>query len=371
MQDAGGHADAHAAAARRGYQRHEPEKTVLYQIVADNLETFLEEVRNRYDKPLPAYVEKELREFIRCGLLQYGFVAAKCRACGRTVLVALSCKRRGPCCTSCGARRMCNEAAHVVDHVIPRIPVRQFVLSVPFELLLLLASRANAFGAVTSIFMQEVFRWQRERAREAGLHNPRSGAVAMQHRGGSSLNIHPHIHAVVPDGIFSRPDPDGRAEFHPLRAPESDDLEEILFNVHQRLRRWLGRHGLLKSETGDDFSNETLELSALDACAQGSLGLSNLITVRNKPNSPHERDADEHRFERRGSQARVAERDGYSLYAGEVIPGSDREACERLPRYCLRPRLSLERLSLGRDGSVIYQVKATRRGKATQRVGTL
>ena len=119
VQDAGGHADAHAAAARRGYQRHEPEKTVLYQIVADNLETFLEEVRNRYDKPLPAYVEKELREFIRCGLLQYGFVAAKCRACGHTVLVALSCKRRGPCCTSCGARRMCNEAAHVVDHVIP------------------------------------------------------------------------------------------------------------------------------------------------------------------------------------------------------------------------------------------------------------
>jgi hypothetical protein len=173
---------------------------------------------------------------------------------------------------------------------------------------------------------------------------------------------------VVPDGVFLRPDPDGRAEFHQLRAPESDDLQEIVFNVHQRFRRWLGRHGLLKRETDGDFSNEAPELSALDACAQGSLGLGNLVTVRYKPKNAPEPDAGEDRFERRGSQARVAERDGYSLYAGEAIPGGDRDACERLLRYCLRPPLSLERLSLGPDGSVIYQVKATRRGKATQRV---
>jgi hypothetical protein len=206
VQDAGGHADTrrHAAASRGAYQRHEPEETVLYQIVAENLETFLAEARDRYAEPLPAYVEKELRDFLRCGLLQYGFLAAKCRDCDRTILVAFSCKRRGPCCTSCGARRMCNEAAHLVDHVIPRVAVRQFVLSAPFELRLLLASRADAFGAKTSIFMQEVFRWQRERAREAGLRCARSGAVAMQHRGGSSLNSHPHVHAVVPDGALPK-----------------------------------------------------------------------------------------------------------------------------------------------------------------------
>jgi hypothetical protein len=48
--------------------RHEPEKTVLYQIVAEHLETFLEEARNTYDHPLPRYVEKELREYLKCGL---------------------------------------------------------------------------------------------------------------------------------------------------------------------------------------------------------------------------------------------------------------------------------------------------------------
>ena len=50
------------------YQRHEPEKTVLYKIVSEHLETFLEEVREHYDKPLPKYVAKELRDYLACGL---------------------------------------------------------------------------------------------------------------------------------------------------------------------------------------------------------------------------------------------------------------------------------------------------------------
>jgi hypothetical protein len=263
---------------------------------------------------------------------------------------------------------MCNGAAHLVDHVLPDVPVRQFVLSVPFELRLLLACRADAFGAVTRIFVQEVFRWQRERAREAGLTNVHFGALAMQHRFGSSLNGNAHLHAVIPDCVFSRPDPERRAEFHNLRAPTADDLEEIAYNVHQRFRRWLGRHGLLKSQTDDDFSNESRELSALEACAQGSLGLGDLATVRVKPGERTEQEADKDGIERRGAGRCVGECHGYSLYAGNAIPAGSPEARERLLRYCLRPPLSLERLSINRDGNVVYQVKATRRGKATQRI---
>jgi hypothetical protein len=106
------------------YQRHEPEKTVLYKIVSEYLETFLEEVRDHYDKPLPKYVAKELREFLKCGLLQYGFAKAVCKVCGRTILVAFSCKKRGACC-SCSARRMCNGAAHLVNR--PNVIATQLV----------------------------------------------------------------------------------------------------------------------------------------------------------------------------------------------------------------------------------------------------
>src|SRR5664280_1878100 len=347
------------------YQRHEPEKTVLYKIVSEHLETFLEEVRDHYDKPLPKYVEKELRDYLECGLLQHGFAKAVCKQCSRTILVAFSCKRRGAC-PSCSARRMCNGAAHLVDHVIPDVPIRQWVLSVPFELRLLLACRPDAFGTITSLFISEVFRWQRERAREHGLKKVRYGALVMQHRFGSSLNLNTHLHAVFPDGVFSRL-ASGIVEFRELRQPAPDDLEDIAFNVHQRFLRWLKRHGLLKNDAEDGFSNESPELSALEACAQGSLGLGNLVKKRSKPRTSNQ-DADEGGFEQRAVNGRVGVSHGYSLYAGNAIDADDKDARERLLRYCLRAPLSLERLSIGPDGNVIYQVKATRHGIETQRI---
>ena len=179
-------------AGPRCRKRHEPEKTVLYEIIAEHLETFLAEAREKHEGGLPRYVEKELRAFLDCGLPSRGFALAVCDRCRRTMVVAFSCKKRGPCCASCSARRMYNGAAHIVDHVIPDVPVRQYVLSVPFELRLLLAARADAFSAMMSLLVEQVFRWQRERAKEAGLVDVQSGAVVAQHRSGASLNLNNH-----------------------------------------------------------------------------------------------------------------------------------------------------------------------------------
>ena len=153
-----------------------------------------------------------------------------------------------------------------------------------------------------------------ERAREDGLTKIRYGALVMQHRFGSSLNLNTHLHAVFPDGVFSRL-ASGIVEFHELRQPEPDDLEEIAFNVQQRFMRWLRRHGLLKNEAEDDCSNESPELSALEACAQGSLGLGNLVKKRNKPGNRNG-DADDGGFEQRAVNGSVGVSHGYSLYAG-------------------------------------------------------
>ena len=78
----------------RPYERHEPEKTALYKIVSQHLETFLAEAREHHDKGLPKYVEKELREYLDCGIVSRGYVLGVCPACGRSIFVALSCKRR-------------------------------------------------------------------------------------------------------------------------------------------------------------------------------------------------------------------------------------------------------------------------------------
>ena len=114
------------------YQRRKPEDSVLYRVVQQGLETFLASARDQ-GRVVPPFALRELRAFLDCGLLCRGFLRVRCQDCGRERLVAFSCKTRG-FCPSCGARRMADTAAHLVDRVFPEAPVRQYVLLLPFAL---------------------------------------------------------------------------------------------------------------------------------------------------------------------------------------------------------------------------------------------
>jgi len=50
------------------YAPRHPESTVLYQVVAQELETFLRRQKER-DHPVPRFVEEEFRSFLDCGIL--------------------------------------------------------------------------------------------------------------------------------------------------------------------------------------------------------------------------------------------------------------------------------------------------------------
>jgi hypothetical protein len=104
---------------------------------------FLAEARGANERGVPRYVERELRAYLACGIHAHGFLGARCSSCCKEILVAFSCKLRGVC-PSCNARRMCGTAAHVTDCVFPDVSIRQCLLSVPFELRLLLARNAAA-----------------------------------------------------------------------------------------------------------------------------------------------------------------------------------------------------------------------------------
>jgi ribosomal protein S27E len=96
-----------------GYRRHRPEATRLYQLVAEHYARFRDR-RAAEGRPLPRYVEDEFEAYLKCGLLEHGFLRVKCDSCQAEKLVAFSCKRR---CfyPSCGARRMAETAALLVD----------------------------------------------------------------------------------------------------------------------------------------------------------------------------------------------------------------------------------------------------------------
>ena len=125
-----------ACQAREGapgqYQPRRPSQSVLYRCVQQHPETSLAHSREGHDDdgPVPAHVEREFRRYLECGILAHGFARARCGECGHDFLIAFSCKGRGVC-PSCNGRRMVEAAAHLTDHVLPRLPVRQWVLAVP------------------------------------------------------------------------------------------------------------------------------------------------------------------------------------------------------------------------------------------------
>jgi hypothetical protein len=196
-----------------GYEPRSPARHILHQIVRDHFESFrAEAARLRHGDGLPAFVEREFREFLQCGSLAGGFARLQCRACHHDRLVAFSCKGRG-FCPSCGGRRMTERAAHLVDHVFPPVAVRQWVLSLPFRLRYLLAWDHDLARAIGGLFMRAVLGFLRRRRRAAGTDGGRSGGVLVIQRFGGALNLNVHFHALVLDGVFA-PDDGGRLQFH-------------------------------------------------------------------------------------------------------------------------------------------------------------
>ncbi|MGA9524928.1 MAG: transposase zinc-binding domain-containing protein, partial [Myxococcaceae bacterium] len=180
----------------------------------------------------------------------------RCTGCGDELLVAFSCKRRGVC-PSCCARRASDVAAHLVDHVLPRGPYRQWTLSLPIRLRWALARNAALCTAVLNLFVRTLFNALRARARSLALPARACGAVSFIQRFGSALQLNVHFHVLVPEGLF---DDDGT--FHPLPPPEDVEVESLLATFLRRLVPLLERHGLQELEALPEHALDALQLSS-------------------------------------------------------------------------------------------------------------
>ena len=144
------------------YRRRRPERTLLYRTVQTHFATWLALTRDGAidGDPVPAHVEREFRRYLECSILAHGFARARCGECGHDLPQAFSCKGRGVC-PSCAAkqiplrdnaRRMVDTAAHLTDHVFPRLPLRQWVLAVPKRLRYFLQRDPALQGAALRLF---------------------------------------------------------------------------------------------------------------------------------------------------------------------------------------------------------------------------
>jgi len=105
------------------YQRRQPERTVLYNVIQQFYLSWQEHIHADSDDrhELPFYIQREFERYSECGILAHGFARVHCDNCQHDFLVAFSCKNRGVC-PSCTTRHMANTAAHLVDNVFPRLP---------------------------------------------------------------------------------------------------------------------------------------------------------------------------------------------------------------------------------------------------------
>ena len=338
------------------YQRREPENTVLYRVVQQNLETFLACAREQ-GRVVPRFVERELRAYLDCGILAHGFLRVRCDDCGRERLVAFSCKTRS-LCPSCGARRMSDTAAHLVDRVFPEVPVRQYVLSLPFALRTRLAFDQTLCSEVLRIFMQSVFTSLRRRARKTltatRLH---CGSVCFLQRSGGSINLNPHYHALVLDGVYVSTLPYEPPRFTPLPPPSDEEVTRITASIARRVERLLVKKGLLGEHAATDpdplETDESLLPQLYSASVQGRIASGphagqRLLRLGDR--------IDVDRVEAI-SGPRCASLQGFSLHADVCVPARDRRRLERLARYCARPPIATDRLSEAPDGRIVYRLR--------------
>ncbi|MEL5762514.1 IS91-like element ISVsa3 family transposase, partial [Escherichia coli] len=341
------------------YQSHRPEQTLLYQIVDEYYPAFAALMAEQ-GKELPGYVQREFEEFLQCGRLEHGFLRVRCESCHAEHLVAFSCKRRG-FCPSCGARRMAESAALLVDEVLPEQPMRQWVLSFPFQLRFLFASRPEIMGWVLGIVYRVI---ATHLVKKAGHTHQvaKTGAVTLIQRFGSALNLNVHFHMLFLDGVYVEQSHDS-ASFRWVKAPTSPELTQLTHTIAHRVGRYLERQGLLERDVensylasdavDDDPMTPLLGHSITYRIAVGSQAGRKVFTLQTLPTSGDPFG---------DGIGKVA---GSSLHAGVAARADERKKLERLCRYISRPAVSEKRLSLTRGGNVRYQLKTPYRDGTT------
>lgn len=317
---------------------------LLHRVV----ERGLPELRRRLeaaDATLPRFVWRELERFLACGDPERGFAWLVCEeGCEHHRLVPLSCKGRA-FCPSCGGRRMAERSASWCDTVLPEVPFRQWVLTLPWRRRTLLAYRPHLARGVLDLALKHVFALLVARAEQQhGVTAPRTGAVSVEQRFDGGLRLNLHFHSLVPDGVFAR-GADGALAFHRVR-PSATDLAELVERIATDAEDWLERQGV--DDDGLDPDDAQAELVLASASGRHATGPRQGLPARRALSVEPE--------DERGP-GRGVSCDGYGLHAETWVPAADRDGLLRLARYLLRPPLAKARLEERPDGQVVVHLR--------------
>ena len=328
----------------------------MHRLVREHLRTFYAAVEHGFEGArLPDFVRADLEGYVGCGVLCRGFAHLQCEGCQRPLLVAFSCGSRG-FCPSCLGRRMCQGTLNLLTYVLPAVPLRQWVLSLPFELRAPLAYERDLMGAVARIFADSVMGWYRRRL-APGVPCARGGVVTVIQRASSDMKLNPHLHAIAVDGAYV-PGPDGQPSFRALPRLKTNEVSDVLQVARVRILRYLARRGVVHLspealEIDDELAARDPVLAQLAAAAVSGL----------PPAGPELRCRPPVRLACTDGvgptpmAALVVQELGFNLHAASIAGAEDQASRQRLVSYVLRPPLAKERLTLLPDNRVRLDLK--------------
>ncbi len=231
---------------------------------------------------------------------------------------------------------MAEGAALLVDHVLPAVGYRQWVLSFSGPLAVRLgydqALLATVAESLARAVMQDM-RWAvKERHGLASVEPLHAGVFTVVQRFRSDLGLYVHLHCLVTDGAFE--ERGAEVHFLPALAPTPERMTAVLAQVHKA--------------TAAVAQDDDLDLDpALAACVQFGLAGPHLAPPEPAARPPLTESA----F-------------GMHLHAATAVDGRDRKQLERVCRYMLRPPFAHDAVQALPDGRVRVLFKAAWRSGA-------
>lgn len=244
------------------YRCRNPRKTTLYRRVNGYFEEFLRVYPDRFEPRLGflrPIIPKVVWKYLDCGDLERGFARVRCPQCAHEYLLAFSCKGRW-FCPSCHQKKVLQFGEFVEQRVAFPVPHRHYTLTIPrmlrpyfqFHRALLKDLCLIAHGAIRDFLRTAL-----------DLPDGIPGMVMAIHTFGEFVDFHPHLHALVADGLFTE-----KGVFHVLPEGSIKPVEDLL------------RHRLTT------FRTTILKLSWR---RRGTWRTNRPITIRNLWSSPNRR----------------------------------------------------------------------------------
>lgn len=250
---------------------------------------------------------------------------------------------------------MSERSIHLIEKVLPWVPMRQWVLSIPFELRYWMAADPALLKRVNRIVIQEIDNAIRRKMRDLGFASGEGGQVSFLQRAGGSVNMNLHWHILAIDGFYTVDDKNSLC-FHRIPELKNQELEKVLTRVSKRVIKHLRKIGKL---AGVDEQPIDEEASDLFSHIKGS-SVMGRIALGERAGQRVRRIGGSFGHEGEKPLMRgylCASMNGFSIHAATSIKDYDRDGLEKLIRYMGRGAISQERISLNEKGEILYELK--------------